>query len=246
MRHGTPTIKMKTALCFTGTARSMEHTHENIKQFLIDSHPGCDIFAHLSPSPYINKIYQYFNFDEIKNMVIEPDRHFSTDELKWYPEWPAGLHSGPNPRQTYLNMLYSRKRCGEILAHHCDTYNTTYDKVIFSRLDVEYYNIVEEVDLESMCVPDFHHFSHLQGTGCNDRFAISNLENMKTYFNLFNRIQEFLSSGGLLHAESFLGWHLHSSKLAIKKYPIRFTRVRPDGSRQDERLQNNFLATADH
>jgi hypothetical protein len=237
---------MKTAICFTGTGRSLGHTRENIKKFLIDPHPDCDIFAHLSVSPDIDKIREYFDFNEIKNMVIEPDQHFSTEGMRWHPNWPAGLHSGPNPQQTYLNMLYSRKRCGEIMSHYCDTHDIRYEKVIFSRLDVEYYSVPDELEITQMCVPDFHNFTWLQGTGCNDRFAISNLKNMKIYFNLFDHIKQFIEAGGMLHAESFLGWHLSNAGILIKKYPIRFTRVRPDGMRQDERLKEPHLAPEDH
>ena len=95
-------------------------------------------------------------------------------------------------------------------------------------------------------MPDFHNFPHLQGTGCNDRLAVGNLENMKTYFDAYDRVREYVSAGGLLHAESFLGWHLISSQLEVKKYPIRFTRVRPNGFRQDERLKELNLMPADY
>jgi hypothetical protein len=237
---------MKTAICFTGTGRSLEHTHKNIKKFLIDSHEQCDVFAHISATKHLGKVHQYFDFDEIANMAIEPDLDFDIDGLRWFPEWPAGLYSGPKPRQTYLNNLYARKRCGEILIDYCQKNEVTYDKVIHSRLDVEYYNFLDNIDLNAICVPDFHNFPHLQGTGCNDRLAVGNLENMKTYFDAYDRVREYVSAGGLLHAESFLGWHLISSQLEVKKYPIRFTRVRPNGFRQDERLKELNLMPADY
>ena len=237
---------MKTAICFTGTARSLQHTHQNIQEFLIDPSGDYDIFAHLSPSPYVNNIHEYFNFTNIAAVALEPDQKFNTTGLSWFPGWPAGRHSGPNPQQTYLNMLHSRKRCGELLAKYVKKYGVAYDRVIFSRLDVEYFNHLPVVDLSCMGIPDFHNFSHLQGTGCNDRFAISNFENMQIYFNLFDNIEKFIQAGGLLHAESFLGWHLASSGVEIKKYPIRFGRIRPDGSRQDERLREADLAPADY
>ena len=237
---------MKTAICFTGTGRSLDLARDNIKKFLIDAHQPCDVFAHISNSKYIDKVYQYFDFDEIANMVIEPDLAFDLSGLRWHPNWPAGKFSGPQPRQAYLNNLYSRKRCGEILTDYCQRNKVTYDKVIHSRLDVEYYNFLDSLDLDAVCIPDFHNFSHLQGTGCNDRLAISNLENMKIYFNAFDRVQEFIAKGGRLHAESFLGWHLLSSQLEIKKYPIRFTRIRPNGDREDESIKKKILEARDY
>jgi len=237
---------MKTAICFTGTGRSLDHTWENIQQQLIEPHENCDIFAHLTPTKYAHKLYKHFDYKEIVEVRVEEDLHFNVEGLRWQHMWPMGPHSGDAPQQTYLNMLYSRKRCGEILAEYSQKNDVKYDKVIFSRLDVEYYNPLPEMELENICVPDFHHFTHLQGTGCNDRFAASNYDNMITYFKLFEHIPQFLAAHGRLHAESFLGWHLMNSGMNIHKYPIRFTRLRPDGERVDTHLQNETLDPKDH
>ena len=224
----------------------MNYTRDNIDKMLIRPHDDCDIFAHLTPTKHMEKIYDYFNYKEVAVMKIEPDLYFDVTGFRWHPMWPMGTHSGNEPQQTYLNMLYSRKRCGEILAEHSLRNNIKYDKVIFSRLDVEYFAPLPEMELENICVPDFHNFTHLQGTGCNDRFAASTYDNMIAYFKLFEHVPQFLDSGGRLHGESFLGWHLGASGIDIKKYPVRFTRVRPDGTCIDERLKNSTLERRDY
>jgi hypothetical protein len=240
------TTKMKTAICFTGTGRSLNHTWENIKKNLIEPHQDCDIFAHLTPTKHIDKLQKLLDYKQTVKTKIEKDLKLDVKDLRWQHMWPMGTHSGPEPQQTYLNMLYSRSRCGQILADHSLKNNINYDKVIFSRLDVEYYGPLPEMELDKICVPDFHHFTHLQGTGCNDRFAASSYDNMMTYFNLYHNIPKFIAVGGKLHAESFLGWHLLTSGKKIKKYHIRFTRVRPNGDRIDSRLQNRALESRDY
>jgi len=238
---------MRTAICFTGTGRSLEHTHSNLKKCLIDKESDCDIFAHISDSKFVNQVHEYFKFDNIKNIKIEKDVEFDLNGLRWHPNWPAGPHSGKFPKQTYLNMLLSRMKCGQMLKEHCDKNNFTYDKVIFSRLDICFLNEVPKlVDLETICTPDFHNFDRVQGGGCNDRFAIGNYENMLIYFNELSRVGDFISNGRSLHAESTLFWHLNTSGVKISRYPIRFTRVRPGGKRIDERLANPVLNWEDY
>ena len=238
---------MKTAICFTGTGRSLEYTHENIKKYLIDPEEDCDIFAHVSESKHVDQIEKYFKFDNIVGLRIEKDEEMNLEGLRWQTNWPAGPHSGPFPKQTYLNMLLSREKVGKMLEEYSERTGVIYDKVIFSRLDVSFLKeIPADLDLSNICVPDFHNFDRVQGGGCNDRFAVSNYNNMKIYFSEYGRVPEFVLKGGHLHAESTLFWHLTTSGLRIARYPIRFTRIRPGGKSIDERLRNPVLNWEDY
>ena len=49
------------AICFVGTARSLEHTHINIKKNLVDSVGECDIFAFLAQNKHSSKFQKYFH-----------------------------------------------------------------------------------------------------------------------------------------------------------------------------------------
>ena len=238
---------MKTAICFTGTGRSLKYTSDNIKSFLLEASPDCDVFAHIAETEYVKNIEKYFTFDNIKELVIEKDKKLDISGLRWQDNWPMGIYSGANPKQTYLNMLLSRKKCGQMLHKYSEATGTEYDKVIFSRLDIEYFHALPiDMDLDSICVPDFHHFSSVQGAGCNDRFAASSFKNMKMYFELYDDIRGIVRMGHKLHGESTLHTHLKLRGLKIKKYPIRFTRIRHDGKRQDERLRDTVLAINDY
>ena len=238
---------MKTAICFTGTGRALEYTHSNLKKYLMDPEKDYDVFAHISNSKFINQVHEHFNFDNVKDFKIEDDIEFNLNGMRWQPNWPAGPHSGKFPKQTYLNMLLSRMKCGNMIKNYCEKNNFVYDKVVFSRLDISFLNdIPKEIDLDTICTPDFHNFDRVQGAGCNDRFAIGNYKNMLSYLSEFNRLKEFTLSGGLLHAESTLSWHLRTLGIKTSRYPIRFTRVRPGGKRIDERLVNPVLNWEDH
>lgn len=233
---------MKTAICFTGTGRSLKYTHENIKKYLIDPEEDCDIFAHISESKHVDQVHEHFKFDNIAQLKIEKDEEINLEGLRWQTNWPAGRHSGPSPKQTYLNMLLSRDKVGKMLEDYSKKNNVSYNKVIYSRMDISFLKeLPKDLDLSNICTPDFHNFDRVQGGGCNDRFAVSNYNNMKIYFSEYSRIRECISSGKPLHAESTLFWHITTSGLRIARYPIRFTRIRPSGNSIDERLRNPVL-----
>jgi len=237
---------MKTAICFTGTGRSLKYTAENLKKYLIDAHKDCDIFAHTTLSEYHQELQDFFSSVDTKVFLIEQDKEIPTDNLKWQANWPTGPHSGARPKQTYLNMLLSRNKLGLELKKHSKENNIKYDKIIFSRLDVKYYNDIDKnLDLKKISVPDFHNFDMVQGAGCNDRFAISSFENMMVYFSLFEKVNDYCQKGHRLHAESTLRYHLNLNSIKIEKKHIRFGRVRPNGKEIDLRLKTKTLERRD-
>ena len=237
---------MKVAVCFTGTGRSIEYTMENIMKTLISPFNKCDVFAHLTKTKHLGKLQKYLNFKEVKKIVVGEDIEMPiADVLRWRHNWPAGLHSGNNPKKTYLNMLRSRKLCGEILREHSAENQIEYDMVIFSRLDVEYYTpLPVGLNLNNLCVPDFHNH---YGTyvGCNDRFAVSSYDNMQKYFSLYDKITDYHLDGVIFHAETTLEHHIKTSGVSIEKYHFRFGRIRPDGFKQDKRMKQKQLAFRD-
>ena len=119
--------------------------------------------------------------------------------------------------------------------------------VIFSRLDVEYYTPLPKIlNLDNMCVPDFHNTFGGAINGCNDRFAISNYDNMLCYFDVYDNLVDYNLSGCTMTAEAVLKWHLKNNNINIEKHYFRFGRVRPDGYHQDERLKNKQLQLRDN
>ena len=233
---------MKTAICFTGTGRSIKHTHDNLKKYLIDSIGDCDVFMLIAENPYVEDVQRCMNISQTKKFVVEKDLEYDLTRYNWRA-WPPP-RSSP---QTYIRMIKSRERCGNILSEYEVENNINYDRVIFSRLDVNYFDDVSQhingLDLECLYVPDFHNNFNGQFNGCNDRFALSNKKNMDIYFKVSQGIEEYCDLGNFVQGEIVLLWHLLNNNLNLRKIPVRFTRVRPDGEEIDIRLKNGPLET---
>lgn len=228
---------MKTALCFTGTCRSLEYTHENIKRLLIDT-TSPDVFLLIADNPHASKARKYFSGSRIKKLLIEPEPDYDLSALRFRPGWPPQTTT----TQIYYKMIKSRQRCGEILREYERKNNLQYDRVIFSRLDVKYFEevgpLLDEINLDHLYVPDFHNTFGRVIDGYNDRFAVSNRKNMQIYFNAVNSADSFVQNGGYITAETLLKWHLIDAQVNVEHLPVRFTRVRPDGSEIDSRLKD--------
>tara|TARA_R110000824_G_scaffold348039_1_gene534790 strand:+ start:5541 stop:6263 length:723 start_codon:yes stop_codon:yes gene_type:complete len=235
------------AICFVGTARSLEHTHINIKKNLVDSVGECDILAFLAQNEHSSKFQKYFHNDKrVKEVIEEKEPDYNLDGINFLDEWPF---SPTSSRQVYIKMINSRKRMGEILSSYEAQNEIVYDKVIFSRLDVKYFDdvgsYVNDIALDSLCIPDFHNTFGGVINGFNDRFAVGNRGNMGTYFNIPNSITPYNKTGGKICAENLLKYHLEVNEVLVEKLPIRFTRVRPNGDAIDMRLANQILEPRD-
>ena len=110
-----------------------------------------------------------------------------------------------------------------------------YDRVIFSRMDVQYEKKITEtidpLDMNYLWLPSFHHWLG----GYNDRFAISNQTNMKVYLSQWDEMKNYRDRGHIFHAESTLKYHLDSKGITPKIFKCNFIRIRPDGSPASER-----------
>tara|TARA_Y100001963_G_scaffold159287_1_gene262347 strand:- start:23126 stop:23839 length:714 start_codon:yes stop_codon:yes gene_type:complete len=228
---------MKTAICFTGTCRSLEYTHENIKNLLIET-TGADVFLLIADNPHASKASEYFDGSRVKKLLIETEPDYNLEGLHFKPNWPPPTTT----TQIYYKMIKSRQRCGEILTTYEQEQNFQYERVIFSRLDVKYFEevgpVLNKANLNSLYVPDFHNTFGGVINGYNDRFAVGNRKNMQIYFNTVDSAHSFVQSGGYITAETLLKWHLVNSQVNVMHLPVRFTRVRPDGSEIDTRLKS--------
>jgi hypothetical protein len=236
----------RTALCFVGTARSIQHTHQNLKDCLINTIENCDVFVFLAKSNHANKFSDYFNDTrQIKNITIEDEPEYDLDGMIFRPQWPNKNSS----RQIYIKMINSRRRAFEILSLYEKENNVEYDKIIFSRLDVKYFDnvgsYVNDITLDSLYVPDFHNTFGGVINGFNDRFAVGDRKSMEIYFSVPNSIIPYNKAGCKISAEALLKYHLEINGVAVKKLPIRFTRVRSNGDAVDMRLASQTLELRD-
>jgi len=210
---------MKTALCLIGTGRSIEYTFNNLKNFLIDDIES-DVIVYLTKNKKSPIAEEYFNtLDDVNINVIE-ETPLDESAYQFLGGWPAPTTT----REIYLQMLKSRSYLNTLI----EETNQEYDRVIFSRMDVIYEkpvnDIIKDLDLSKTWIPEFHNWLG----GYNDRFAVSNQENMFNYFSVYDNIDKYASEGHALHAESTLKYHLNKMNIPVEKFDIKFSRVRGD------------------
>ena len=235
-------LEKKTALCFACTGRSIEHTFDNIKKNLIDRIDNHDIILYLTKGKFSDVALKKFERENVVNCRVVDEVPFDLAPYTFRPSWPPAFVCNLEPgRQVYLQKIKSRS----ILNDMIDETGNDYDRVIFSRLDVLYDEPFKkefnDFDLDFINIPDFHNWG-----GYNDRFAISNRNNMRKYFSLFDRIDEYSREGVVLHAETNLKLHLDRQGARIKHFPIRFIRVRGGGKLHEsvEELNNEWSGIA--
>ena len=231
--------KNKTALCFTGTCRTLEYTYENLKNNLIDNNPDCDFFFFIAKNKHSDKVYEYFSDLDNCNILIDTEEDEPLHDLRFRPSWP----NPPSTHQIFMRMLHSRKKCADFIEKYSKENGITYDSICFSRLDVKYFGMINVSlfsDKDHLVVPDFHSTYGNVINGYNDRFAIGSQRDLLCYLRAYDSSRPFVTAGGLLHAETLLKWHLENNNVKVIKKPIRFTRVRGDGKEIDLRIEHRF------
>ena len=231
-------LEKKTALCFACTGRAIEYTFDNIKENLIDCVDNHDIILYLTKGKFSDAAKAKFENENVVNCRIVEEEPIDISSYYFRPAWPPEFVGNLEPgRQIYAQMIKSRSVLNDMI----DETKIDYDRIIFSRLDVlydqPYKKEFDDLDLNFINIPDFHNWG-----GYNDRFAISNRNNMRKYFSLYDHIDGYSREGAILHAETNLKLHLDRQGARIKHFPIRFTRVRKGGKLQEsvEDLNNDW------
>lgn len=218
---------MKTALCFACTGRSIEYTFDNIKENLIDDIPNCDVIVYLAKGPKSDLAKEYIETLDNAKVYVEEEEDIDLSPYTFRPNWPGRANSS---HQIFMNMVKSRSYMKTLI----EKQNTDYDRVIFSRMDVIFEEPVNklicDLDLSNLWVPYFHNWG-----GYNDRFAVSNKENMFEYFSLYENLADYCREGLILHAETSLKYHLdYKTNVDTKRFKIRFCRIRANGEVHDD------------
>lgn len=223
---------MKTAICFSGQARSLQYTYLNLKDYLIDQIPNCDVFIYIAQDFSSINNFDCLNYLTPKVLKIEKDVYIDDKNI---------IHQQRDIQQ-YLQMLNSWKCVNQLRLDYERENKFVYDRVIRTRLDINFFEPITgigKLDSEYTYVPDFHNFNCVQGYGKNDRFVIGNSENITTYSNMIDFIKQYNEEGHRLHAESTLAFHLSKHNIKVKHIPVRFTRVRQYGEEIDNRLRED-------
>lgn len=104
-----------------------------------------------------------------------------------------------------------------------------YDAILYIRPDVRFFTSlrpswVQDLSTHTISIPKFHLID-----GVNDRFALGHPSVMKQYGMRFYHAKEY-SMLAPLHSERFLAWILNTYTIHITYIPIKFRRIRADGT----------------
>jgi hypothetical protein len=147
--------------------------------------------------------------------------------------WPE------NPRTSvryFLRQLHALDQVANLLQPHADEY----DFAVFVRPDLLFLDALDQAcvrvvvatstdERPMIALPSWHSYG-----GFNDRFAIGRPRAMCAHFcSRKSAIRAYCASGRKPHAETFLGHHLISRGVRVLPMPVRFQRVRANGSTPD-------------
>ena len=231
---------MNTAICISGMGRSIEYTFQNIKSKLIDTFVAPDVFIYIAKNKKSDEAMRLWNtliYPTEINLIEEVDLDIS--RLKFKEGWLEGHRhkdgTGPTPQGT-RRMYQARAVLSDMVTAAEKRKNKKYDIVINSRDDVHYHQdvgpLVLPLDMSKLWIPHFHHWC---GGYC-DRFAVSNKKYMDKYLTMERYFDKYCDNGHIIHSETTHKFHLDRviGKPHIKTFFIELSRVRSDGSVEDE------------
>lgn len=170
----------------------------------------------------IPKNIKLVNFEHINTPTYES---LVPKEIENIPRSSSAVPGG----NEYLDRLYKQ---------HYGLYNAfnmlkeEYDCIVRFRVDCypEYYIELDKLNLEEgIYIPDSMRYSEYQEVCApvNDQFAIGNMKNMKTYFNLFENMTEYFKQNHrTLHLETALSYHLLKNDVKILSAGTQYRIVR--------------------
>ncbi len=212
----------RVALCMSGSCRGLIETWPSFKKLVLDNIGKWDLFMYV-PNDDHSRLAEDLNPKILKK---ESDHHIDERNIA------NGVHCRlKNGLQPYLQQLNGVQKCYELMNQYICSTGVEYDLVIRCRPDLLFVAPIEPetiFDPWYVHVPDFHQFE-----GCNDRFAVGSLGNMKKYMNQFVYFHEYIrrwhsgiSSSPLVTAEMYTAGHLRHMGVSVRLHPFRFHRVR--------------------
>ena len=243
---------MKIALVFSGILRSLQYTHQNIKDNILKPLQNANLDITLYCHNYVlPENVKYSNIRNKEKPITIPEENKTLLPFDYYLEDnqelvkaeldlskyrtkgnPWKKSKAYNTLNNYILSLYSRCKITQLLKEHYQSEKEEfqYDYIIFLRSDVKFkkeldITILKEINTANKCIiPNFHHWLG----GYNDRMFISKIDLGLYYGSYFNQLYD-LSLEKLLHSETINKYLLEKYKADIILKPIIFVRVRTNG-----------------
>jgi hypothetical protein len=200
---------MKTAVLVSGQMRTADHCAAGIRSL----YPDATFIVHAVADADADKALAF----RPAVTVIEP-QHEMPERREYSWQMGRGCHGV----QRVLKQLWGLARVWEVF----EASGIEADVVVRMRPD-----LVFDVPPEAPAGDGWHVPRFANWWGFNDRFAFGDLLTMRAYFTRLARLDEYISSGGIFHPETFL----RSSMAGCSVHRTRavFATLRPDGSRDE-------------
>ena len=230
---------MKTALIISGQPRSVRETFDYIRLNVLEPNTP-DVFVHMWDDPNLygkrpvsaggviasNPIQD--DIIEVVQQLYMPVAHIVERPIT-FDERNYNENKFPQIKpQNSLSQRYSILRAFQLLDARVQATGVEYDAVIRMRFDwaLKEPVIVEQLPLDCVTVPNDcpHH------GGVNDQFAVTNMNYMRKYANLFNEIPALYDSGVPFCDEILLGQSLARARIPVNMIHIPYHLQRADGA----------------
>ena len=208
--------KERVAICFSGEPRALNHTHENIRNFLDSNFGNYDIFGYIPFCSTSMQLEEYFPEAMVR---MEMDQYIADNQIPDRNRFPP--HSG---KQAYLQQINGWKQSNQMRKDKEDLQGFKYDYVVRCRMDVKYTTAMPQLEVQSgiLYIPNFHHHG-----GINDRFCLADGETINKYMDIINLY--YKNPSICTHAETFLLNCLRQQNSSVEFVDLRFNRVRENG-----------------
>lgn len=207
----------------SGLARTFSKCYQSYLDNII-SQFDCDVFVYVSKDA---------NSDDMnimkstKKVVLEKDPILDERDLARYKRGCKRYSL-----QGILQQLWKIKMCNNLMMDYSKKNNVKYDWVIRCRPDLKILRKLDDLsrlDNNFLYVPAYNRFiDNWQGMyekqfifdysdGCvSDQFGISSVETMSLYAQRYDDLEKNCHSGGRLHPEGSLQYHLQKNDVKIK------------------------------
>ena len=239
---------MKIALCLSGHVRNIETTYNSLKKYLLDNNK-VDIFLHAWDTlgwrveGKVEKDFKGFDFytskvdqKKIINLLNPIDYKFENyedfekefiEKAKIYKN-QLRVPDRDRPENT-VSLTYKTNACNILKKQYEIKNNFTYDIVIRSRFDIEYYeNVVDDIIISNKDKYIFSPYEESHGFS-SDILTISNSKNMDIYCELYNNLDNLYKAGCLMNPHNINKFWLDSNfgqKSVNYNFNIKLNRCR--------------------
>lgn len=196
------------AVLLSGKMRTLDQCANGLRR-LVPPHSDIFVYAIQDDDAYKASILKP------TALMVEPEPHLA-ERGKYFLTVPNGNHSV----QSQLRQLYSKWRMWTFY----ESLGLRHDWIIRVRSDNIFLTPMEDIET---CEHAVHIPPHSNWFGLNDQFAHGPFELMKTYYQRWLRIDEYVDHGGIFHTERFLKWAL--ADVPVIRSKVWVAVLRPDG-----------------